>query len=130
MKLSDSDKKLLDSMLEGVEDNKGWENYLAVYDGASIPVTDSNFESLSEELGDSIGSILANAAISIAEQKKLLQSAKTPEALQTAIKLLAVTSGNLMHAGASMLSWMGKKLPQRDSTSLAQQYMAIMSDEK
>lgn len=110
MVLSDSEKELLDELLKGVEDKtekSGWDNYLEVYDG--------DFGVALNDVNDSIGYILTNAALSIAEQKKLLQSAKNPKALQTALKLIAVTGGNLIHAGVSMLSWMGKKLPQRDS---------------
>lgn len=81
----------------------------------SSMISDDNFLEVSKDLNDGIGSILANTAIAIAEQKKLFQKAKTPSALAEAIKLLAVTSANLMNAGASMMSWMGKQLPQRDS---------------
>lgn len=107
MKLSDSEKALLYQIIEDVEDKFSWENYLEVYDG--------DFDSAMKDVNDSIGGALANAALAIAEQKKLLQSAKTPQALQTALKLIAVTGGNLLHAGSSLLSWMSRKLPQRDS---------------
>lgn len=101
-------KDILDAMLEGVEDLPKRE----------IEVTDSNFKSIQADLNDSIGGLLANLGIAIAEQKKLLQSAKTPLALQAVIKAIAVLSGNLMGAGTSMLSWMANKLPQRDSASV------------
>lgn len=110
MDLTEVEKRFADSISELVEDSKeGWENYLEVYD--------ENFESVSEDVNDSIGSLLANTALAIAEQKKLLQGAKTPSALTQAIKLIAVTGGNLMNAGASMLSWMGKQLPKRDAVA-------------
>lgn len=121
MKLSDSEKEILDQILDGVDDRTGWDNYLEVYDG--------NFDLALKDVNDSIGGALANAALVIAEQKKLLQSAKTPQALQTALKLIAVTGGNLLHAGSSMLSWMGKKLPQRDSCAAAQTYAGIVADD-
>lgn len=109
MTLNDSEKKLLDAMLAGARDSEiGLKNYLEVYDG--------NFEAVSKSVNDGVIGMLANAGIAIAEQKKLLQSAKTPEALQNAIKLLAVTAGNLVSAGTGLLKWMGKQLPQRDST--------------
>lgn len=80
-------------------------------------ITDENYREISKDLSDGLGTVLANTAIAIAEQKKLFQKAKTPSALVEAIKAIAVTSGNLFHAGSSMLSWIGKKLPQRDSIS-------------
>lgn len=122
MKLSDSEKEMLDQMLEGVEDSAGWDNYLEVYDG--------DFDRALKDVNESIGGALANAALAIAEQKKLLQSAKTPQALQTALKFIVVTGGNLLHAGTSLLSWMGKKLPQRDSVPAAQKtYAGIVADD-
>lgn len=108
MSLTSSEQKIFDAMFERFEDSKeGWENYLEVYD--------NNFEEMSKKVNDGIGGILANAAIAIAEQKKLLQGAKTPSALTAAIKLIAVTGGNLLNAGTSMLSWASKQLPRRDS---------------
>lgn len=108
MGLTGSEKKIFDALFEGFGDSKeGWENYLEVYD--------ENFEEMSKKVNDGVGTILANAAIAIAEQKKLLQSAKTPSALTAAIKLIAVTGGNLLNAGTNMLSWAGKQLPRRDS---------------
>lgn len=86
-------------------------------DEISSLVTEDNYKEILKDLNDGLGTVLANTAITIAEQKKLLQNAKTPSALASAIKAIAVTSGNLFHAGSSMLSWMGKKLPQRDSIS-------------
>lgn len=102
-KKSKVSKELLDAMLEGVED--------------VVPdvITNSNFVSVKSDLNDAIGGLLANVGISILEQKKLLQNAKTPLALQAAIKLLAVTGGNLLCAGTGMLSWLANSLPQRDS---------------
>lgn len=120
MKLSDSEKALLDQIIEDAEDKFSWENYLEVYDG--------DFASAMKDVNDSIGGALANAALAIAEQKKLLQSAKTPQALQTALKLIAVTGGNLLHAGSSLLSWMGRKLPQRDSAA-TETYANLISDD-
>jgi hypothetical protein len=120
MKLSDSEKALLDQIIEDAEDKFSWENYLEVYDG--------DFDSAMKDVNDSIGGALANAALAIAEQKKLLQSAKTPQALQTALKLIAVTGGNLLHAGSSLLSWMGRKLPQRDSAA-TETYANLISDD-
>lgn len=120
MKLSDSEKALLDQIIEDAEDKFSWENYLEVYDG--------DFDLAMKDVNDSIGGALANAALAIAEQKKLLQSAKTPQALQTALKLIAVTGGNLLHAGSSLLSWMGRKLPQRDSAA-TETYASLISDD-
>ena len=120
MKLSDSEKALLDQIIEDAEDKFSWENYLEVYDG--------DFDSAMKDVIDSIVGALANAALAIAEQKKLLQSAKTPQALQTALKLIAVTGGNLLHAGSSLLSWMGRKLPQRDSAA-TETYANLISDD-
>lgn len=62
------------------------------------------------KVDDSLLSVLANAGIAIAEQKSLLKSAKTPEEVQTALKLIGVTTGNLLHASTSMLRWVGKNI--------------------
>ena len=110
MNLSDSERKVFDEILRKsgfTSDGDGWENYLEVYD--------DNFSKMQKDVNDSIGAVLTNAALAIAEQKKLLQSAKNPTALTQAIKMIAITSGNLLNAGATMLSWMGKQLPKRDS---------------
>ena len=109
MKISDSCREVFNKVVDSEE---GWENYLKVYD---CEVTDENYTAMQKEVSDSILGILSNAAIAIAEQKKLLQSAKTPQALQSAVKLIAVTGGNLLHAGVGMLTWAGNTLTKRDS---------------
>lgn len=81
-------------------------------------ITDDNYREISKDLSDGLGGLLANAAISIAEQKRLLQKAKTPSALVSAIKAITVTSANLANAGAGLLSWLGNKLPRRDSLDM------------
>ena len=106
------DKSCRDTVNKILDSEEGWENYLDVYD---CSVTDENFEAVQKDVSDSILGILANAAIAIAEQKKLLQSAKTPTALQSAVKLIAVTGGNLLHAGVGMLNWASNALTRRDS---------------
>lgn len=122
MKLTDSEQKLLDEILDGVEDVTEKSQYLKVYD--------ENFEELRKDVDDSVGTILANAAISIAEQKRLLQTANTPKALESALRLIAVTGGNLINAGAHILSWMGKQLPHRDSLEMGEESGLDDSDVK
>jgi len=93
------DKELLDAIFEGVDDCD-----------ESTLLNDSNFDSIKSEITDSLFGLLANAGLAVAEQKKLLQVANTPLGLQTAVKLMGVTVGNLLHASTSMLGWMGKVL--------------------
>lgn len=93
-----TEKEFLDMMFEGVDCN------------TKIEITDSNFLAIKDDILGSLGSLLANASLSIIEQKKLLQSSRTPIGLQTALKLMGVTVGNLLHASTSMLGWMGKLL--------------------
>lgn len=81
-------------------------------------VTDENYKEISKDLNDGLGMMLANTAIAITEQKKLLQKAKTPSALVAAIKAIAVTSANLTNAGMGLMSWLGNKLPRRDSLDM------------
>ena len=95
--LAGDKKAVLDRMVDGVADA-------------------GNFQGIQKGVNDSLGGLLMNAGMALAEQKKLLNSAKTPEALQTALKLIGVTAGNLAGASTRMLSWMGKQLPKRDST--------------
>lgn len=111
MKLNEGCKKMLDTVLNSDD----WESSLVDVD---CVVNDDNFNSVQAEVRDSILGILSNAAISILEQKKLLQSAKTPSALQSALKLLAVTGGNLLHAGVSVLNWAGNSLSVHDSAGV------------
>lgn len=105
MKLTDSEKEYLSGLLGDSEE--GWKNYLEVYD--------EKFDEALREVDDSIGSILANATISVLEQRRILQQAKTPSALVSALKLLAVTGGNLINAGTGVLKWMSTRFPHRDS---------------
>lgn len=113
MNMSDSCRETINKVIDSDE---GWENYLNVYD---CDVTDANFEEVQKQVSDSIMGILANAAIAIAEQKKLLQSAKNPDALKSAVKLVAVTGGNLLHAGVGMLNWASNTLTRQDSAPQA-----------
>lgn len=105
--VTDSEELILDAMLTDMgtcsECCEGKER-------CEFEINDSNFAFVSAEVNDSIFGILSNLGIAIAEQKKLLQTAKTPLALQNAIKALAVTSANLVNAGTNMLSWMGERL--------------------
>lgn len=97
--ISVDDKELLDAIFEGVDDCD-----------EPVLLNDSNFDSVKSEITDSLFGLLANVGLAVAEQKKLLQVANTPLGLQTAVKLMGVTVGNLLHASTSMLGWMGKVL--------------------
>lgn len=113
MKLNDSEKKLLDALLEGVEDVNDESQYLKVYD--------SNFDELRKDVNDSISTVLSQAGLDIAEQKRLIQAADSPATLQNAIRRLSVIANNLMSSGVSILTWLSSKMPYRDSKTVEEE---------